>query len=197
MSAELPEDQNPYASPAITETLAVVPGEYELIGQRIVGRSPIVLPECCVKCGDDALTGKRLKKTLTWSPPWIALFILLGPLILAIVLMVVQKKVNVEYSLCGGCSQKRWSKVIAVWLLIVLMLICWMLAGLFESVMFACAGMVLFLGAFVFALLSAVPIKAKDYQDPVFYLCGANAFFEAMALRETTNQQAILAEESY
>lgn len=195
--ADMPEEQNPYASPAEYVTTIVVPGDFDLLGQQIVGPSPIVLPEVCVRCGEDAEAGKRLKRTLTWAPPIILILLLLGPLLLLIVSLVVQKKVKVEYSLCETCARSRWSKVVAVWILIVIMLICFLLAASLESVILAIVGILLFIGALIFAVLSSALITAKKYQDPVFYLGGAKpAFFEAMALRETTNDQVIMAEES-
>ncbi|MGY8771278.1 MAG: hypothetical protein ACKVH8_22925 [Pirellulales bacterium] len=196
--ADQPEDQNPYASPADPISMMAASGEFNLIGQRIVGPSPIVLPEICVRCGENAEHGKRYKKKITWSPSWVYLLILINLIVLVIVNMIVKKTAKVEYSLCEPCAGTRWMKLMIAWMAWGLLVVCLCMAASLESAALGIFCFVLFIACIVASVIASAPIKAKDYQKPVFYLGGAKQpFFDAMALRETTGEQAVLAEESY
>lgn len=208
---DLSEQENPYASPPISETLTVNPGEFELIGQRIVGPTQIVLPEVCVRCGEDAETGKRLKKTIKWAPIWIYFLLLIHPIIFLLVFLLLHQRCKVEYSLCEGCNRNRWIKLKVFWLLMSLACI-WGLYCLFISfytifilfnslqpsplfnsetdlIIRAVLIAVLGIGSIIAGIFAAAPIRVKDYQKPVFFLSGAKpAFFEAMAKRNHTNE---------
>ena len=73
--------------------------------QAVAYRGAARLPCRCVRC--NAVSTRRLKKTLYWHEPWIYLTILAGLLIYIIVAAVSRQSCVVEYTLCDKHRQHR------------------------------------------------------------------------------------------
>lgn len=84
-------------------------------GDRIlVIRDGTVLPPLCMRTGDrQDLT--RKKRTLQWAPSWVALLILVGVLIYAIVYICISKKVKIEFYLTRAEATRQLWLTILCW----------------------------------------------------------------------------------
>jgi len=64
----------------------------------------------CVKCGSVA-GGSPERKTLRWHEPWIALLVLLSPLIYVIVAIAASKSIRIAFGLCAACRARHLTKL--------------------------------------------------------------------------------------
>lgn len=171
---------NPFASPPTTaETVKVVPGAFEIQGERILGTSKIVLPHACVKCGEvlpDQDSSTRRKKDLYWVHP--AIFVLvIQLLIFLIVYLATRKKCLVEYSLCRDCNaRQRMNVVYCVGSLVVFIGMIALLIN-FESAWFFIGVLIAFVAMLTFAVRSNGPLVVKAFKKGEFQLRGASPVF--------------------
>ncbi len=56
------------------------------------------LPDVCLKCG--RATSSRVRKTFSWLPGWVYLFILAGLLVFVILALILRKSVTAHVPLC-------------------------------------------------------------------------------------------------
>jgi len=184
---------NPFASPSATgEAIDVVPGDYEVQGERLVGTDKIVLPHACVKCGevlpsDDSST--RRKKDLYWVHP--AIFVLvIQLLIFLIVYLVARKKCHVEYSICREChARQRMNLVYLVGALAFFIGMIALLVNLENA--WLVVGVLIGFGAMLtFAVRANGPLAIKTYKKGEFQLRGAGSAFLQFAQRCIADKQA-------
>lgn len=74
-------------------------------GKDVVLLRGSALPGYCVKCGQPGV--KHIEKTMHWHPTWVALTILLSPLIYILVASLVRKSQPVAIPLCGHHAERR------------------------------------------------------------------------------------------
>lgn len=109
----LPPAVLPYATP-----LAAGPSDLILReGSVLIVPREVSLPDLCVKCNAPA-AGWRLRKTLSWHSPWVALLILVNLIVYLVVALVLQKRAKVEMGLCPVHRAKRRNAILIVWLLV-------------------------------------------------------------------------------
>ncbi len=65
-----------------------------------------LLPELCMRCGEPATVQKN--RTFSWYPPWVAVTVLLSPVIFIIVAAVLTKRMKVSVPLCDA-HKSHWS----------------------------------------------------------------------------------------
>jgi hypothetical protein len=154
-------------------------GAATVVGNNIVGMSPMILPLGCAKCGKNATDGRRLNKTLFTCPIWLIpvfVFTLLGGLI---VYLVVRKQLQLNYSLCGDCARslatKKWIAV-GAWVLFAAVLFVSM--GLASVPLLIVAGAV-FVAAVVASFLAQPPLRLGGHKDGLFTVKGAGRDFLA------------------
>lgn len=130
-------------------------------------------PERCVKCNAPA-DGGRVKQTLYWHKPIIYALILLGPLIYAIVALVVRKSFTAHVGLCKTHRKRRtWLQTAGVFTVFSSMGSC---AMMFEGN----AGPALSVGTlgivigFILVHVGSYVVSAKRIDDAYAWLkCGA------------------------
>jgi len=177
-------DINPYAPPA--ETSHPLPETSEVAfycdGDFLVVRDGAELPPVCLRTNEPASEGSwRKKVTITWTPPWVFVLILVNILVLIIVALVTQKKAKITYSLC---RQARASIVrkrsIGFFLLLAAVALVFM-AFTWESEFALAAGLggLLFLIASLTFLAIADPIKVVKFRDGWFRIKGCSREFLA------------------
>lgn len=184
---------NPFASPpTIGESVKVVPGLYEIQGERILGADKIILPHACVKCGEvlsEHDSSTRRKKDLYWVHP--AIFVLvIQMLIFLIVYLVTRKKCRVEYSLCRECNGKQ--RINIVYCVISLAVFIGMIALLvnLENTWIVLGVVFSFVAMVTFAIRANGPLTVKTYKKGEFQLRGACPEFLQFA-ESFTETQAI------
>ncbi len=175
---------NPFASPPSTgEPVQVVPGAYEIQGERIVGTDKIILPHACVKCGEklSAEDGStRRKKDLYRVHP--AIFVLvIQLLIFLIVYLVTRRKCHVEFSICRDCNGKQRMNI--AYCLAALAVFVGMIALManFENAWLFIGVMVSFVAMLTFAVRAGGPLSVKAYKEGEFQLRGAGPDFLSLA----------------
>jgi hypothetical protein len=148
-----------------------------VVGDRLVGRSPMVLPCGCVVCGKDAANGRRINRTLYACPFWIILVILFSLLLGVIVYLIARKPLELSYSLCSECAQSRATKrwiAIGGWLLFVLLVAAAIATG---SMLLVILMIVAFVGALTMSVLAGSRLRVSGYQAGVFTVKGAGPTF--------------------
>jgi hypothetical protein len=85
-------------------------------GNRLITTSQASLPPRCVKCNAEA-DGSFKFRTFWWHHPALALLILAGILIYAIVALIVRKKAVVEVGLCRRHQSRRVWLISLTWLM--------------------------------------------------------------------------------
>src|SRR5205814_1141094 len=93
-----------YAGPSMYETATAVGVWRE--GNQMVVRQGARLPDACVKCGGPP-NGRPLRKTFYWHQPALAVLILAGVLLYAIVALIVRKSIRLEVPLCQAHAARR------------------------------------------------------------------------------------------
>ena len=142
-------------------------------GSVLVFHKSAVLPDRCIKCNAPAL-GTRVDKTLYWHHPALALLILAGLLIYAIVAIVVRKSAKVSLGFCELHKSRRTKMLIAGWLLFATALAAFIVALGEESGGAALGGVALLLAAVVVFLLAARFIQVKKIDDHYVWLKGVD-----------------------
>ena len=109
-------DENPYASPRYAGArphdeqpppVVVLNPEWRWREYLIVPRKTTLRPRC-VKCGIET-DGRYWEKKLYWYSPWLFLTLILGLLVFAILVVCIQRKATVNFSLCKDhASTRRW-----------------------------------------------------------------------------------------
>lgn len=149
------------------------PSNYEIRGKRIIGMSPIILPDICVRCGSEEKEGKWVNETLYYANRLLWLLILfLNVFAVAIIYLVVRNKVQVSYFLCEKCRaqiDRRKNINCAVWLVIIAAFVAavfW--GGITPWIVF----FILCVAGIITWAMSRYPIDVDEYEGGKFYLKG-------------------------
>ena len=148
-------------------------------GTTLVMHKTARLPDCCIKCGVEA-NGVHLRKKLSWHHPALALLILAGVLIYAIVALIVRKSATIDISLCEDHLRKHRIAVIASWLIFLAGIAFMVLAISAESGGSALFGLLLLFGSAISAATWAKVVKVKKIDDYYVWLSGIDERFLAI-----------------
>jgi len=103
---------NPYTPPkAALEARPA--GQYWRDGKIVVTRNGGALPARCVRCNEPAST--LLKRKLYWHHPGWYLLILINIILYAIVALIVRKRADVSYGVCGSHLRRRHTFLAIGW----------------------------------------------------------------------------------
>lgn len=105
---------NPYSAPTVAEVSTDQPLLYYRNGNLLCFRDGAELPKRCIRTNQEVPDGGwRKQKLITWSPPWILIFILFGFIPFLILSLFLQKKGKITYSLSKEAKGQLWSKRLA------------------------------------------------------------------------------------
>ncbi len=95
-------DNNPFEAPRITASSSAGDPDKLYVRDGVVF-APIVaaLPVLCAACGSDDVSTSDAK-TLSWSPLWARMTILLSPLVAIAAILFTRKTSTLTVSLCGS-----------------------------------------------------------------------------------------------
>lgn len=176
-------EQNPYHSPATAPPpLPILNAPYYFRdGNLLVARDGADLPDICLKTNESP-RGTRWRKqvTLNWIAPWAYALILLSPLIFLIVMIIVQKRGKITYTLGGDARGKvvRW-RLIGLALLLVsaaLFILAVNHTNTDIIIAYVFGGIVALLASLV-PFTIANPIKVAGYDNGWFKLKGCSPSF--------------------
>lgn len=126
------------------------------------------LPPFCVKCGENVEGAKIRNRSLTYTPPWVYILVLVNLLVAAIVGTCVQKKLKIHFQECSVCRGRRH-------LLILLALVGWLggfalllSAIIEESALLAILGVVILAVGIVMTVLAMFPLSVTGWADGYF-----------------------------
>jgi hypothetical protein len=131
------------------------------------------LPDRCIKCNEPA-NGRRLKRKLSWHHPAIFLLILVAVLIYLIVAMILRKRATVEIGLCERHFAKRRRDILITWVLFLLGVAGFVMAGLAEEGAYLLVGVLLLLGALIYGLAVVRVVAPSKIDDKFVWLRGVN-----------------------
>jgi hypothetical protein len=115
------DDENFYAPPESwelhQEQMKMDPNAAWRDGELLMARQGAVLPDRCLKCNSPAEL-YQFSRTLVWVSPWWLLALLaVGPLLYAIIYLIVRKKGKVTVGLCPRHRRKRARVITVSWLI--------------------------------------------------------------------------------
>lgn len=150
-----------------------LPSRYEIKGKRIVGMSPILLPDICVRCGSEDKEGKRVTETLYYaSPLWLLLVFFINVVAVLIFYLITSQRVDVSYFLCAKCRaqlNKRKNINCAVWLVTIASFVAAVLwGGITPWIVF----FILCVVGIITWAVSRYPIDVEAYENGKFCLRG-------------------------
>jgi len=131
------------------------------------------LPDRCVKCNGPA-PGAKLKKKLTWHHPVIFILIFVALLIYLIVAMIVRKAVTVQLGLCEEHMAKHRRNVFITWSLILLGVVGFVMAGIFEDTNFLLIGVLLIFAGIIYGVVAVRIVWPARIDDKFAWLKGVN-----------------------
>jgi len=115
-----PMSDNPYQSPRTASPFAaakVAPPQADGVwrqGNLVVMHKNAPLPARCIKSNEP--TALRLKRHLSWHPPWIFVLIIAGLLWYVIVALVMRKQATIHIGLSEDWMAHRRNRIIAAWM---------------------------------------------------------------------------------
>ena len=140
-------------------------------GDTLVMTKDALLPDQCVKCNAPA-HGFRLKRSLSWHHPALALLIFVALIIYLIVAVTVSKRATVYLGLCAEHVQRRRNLLIVGWAMLAIGLITPVVAFANEYVGIGLLGMVLLVVAVVWLVVILRVVKVKCIDDRYVWLKG-------------------------
>jgi hypothetical protein len=160
-------------------------GATVVVEDKIIGRSPMVLPFDCILCGKAAVDGRRISETLYAFPRWVYDVNWFGGAWLGVMAYICSRKpLKVSYSLCDEHARSRRNKkwiAVGAWLLPVLLLVVGSVVGLHGGLALSAFLILSFaaLVATVAARQSPLERLKYDYDHEVFIAKGAGKSFLA------------------
>lgn len=181
------QDFNPYQAPqapmigAATTTMILGP-HLQLVGDQIVGASPIILPQNCIKCGEGVRPLLDMKqRTVYYTPAWAYLGLLGGVLPLLILVLVTRKACLVTFGLCDAHRKRRFRNLLISNGFLVLSIVLFII-GVSDSrklpnetLLFG--GILMFIGSLIAIGVSAKLLVAKQHNKGVFHIQGFKSGF--------------------
>jgi hypothetical protein len=180
---------NPYAAPMASDAYAGAPGtmaEFFRSGDALVVRKGSVLPDVCVQTGV-ATGGNAVTKTLTWVPPWVAiLFVLISPIIGAVVMLIVRKSGSLTYFLSRE-AQARRKRGVMIGLALVFGGIGLLVVGIaFEQVALVLSGFLAFIAGIIVAAVVGAPFRVNKIDADYIYLKVKPEFWSGVGPQQTS-----------
>lgn len=176
------QEANPYAPPTVPFVPQPVAAMYRREGNLLVIRDGAVLPNRCILTNQPINERDWTKKrSLTWTPAWVWIFILFGLIIALILALCLQKKAQLTYNICRA-KRNRQLRFGAFSLLATFGGIGLMISALsFEQWgnALVISGIVLLIGGLVMAAISSVALTVKRYKDGEFWIKGCSPEFLA------------------
>jgi hypothetical protein len=154
-------------------------GNVTVSGKKILGTSPMTLPDRCVKCGKDASRGRRVEQTLYGYSPWIVLTIFIGLLIFIIIYYATRQPLLLGYATCPDCTRSREVKRRVSWGAWALFAVLLVAAVGFLSSVLGILSAVAFVGAITASILAGPPLRVIGVSGNVFTVKGAGQEFLA------------------
>lgn len=96
-------------------------------GKVVVNLKGAPMPDACFKCGAPA--SMRVKKKLSWHPPFYYVLIVVALLLYVLVALFVRKSATVFIPLCAGCAKRHNRRTAMVWSMLVAAIGLFVLAG--------------------------------------------------------------------
>jgi hypothetical protein len=169
-------DLNPYAAPkARIDEIEGESGPLDGVwsdGSTLVLTKKAELPPRCLKCNEPA--DHVLNRSLSWHPPWVAVLVLLSPLIYIVVALIIRQTAKVAFPLCGEHLSRR-RKAIALGWLASLAGLSMIIGGVANApgpvpAGVAIAGGVLFLVGIIWGVVRARIVKLTKIDKRMVYL---------------------------
>jgi hypothetical protein len=158
-------------------------GAATVVGDEIVGTSPMLLPLGCAVCGRNARDGRRINKTLFTCPIWVVPILLLTLVGGLIAYLCARKQLQLSYSLCGECASalktKKWIAR-GAWALLAAVVVASIGLGNKYLLIFAA---VVFVAAVAASFIAQPPLRCGGQSQGVFRVKGAGRDFLAMSGR--------------
>jgi hypothetical protein len=150
-------------------------GVLQVAGNKLVGTSPMVLPEGCVKCGVPTPNGPRTRKKLYHYPVWIWVGLIAGLLPMLILYYVLRKPLDLSYCVCEKCSKSMGLKkglAVSAWVLL-LAGVAFVVATNPSIIVGAVVLGVLFVLALAATVMVSPPLRVAGYDERYFSVAGA------------------------
>ena len=178
-------ETNPYAAPVAQALPPLLPtsasGYFYRDDKYLVVSNHAELPHRCVLTNQPvAPDGWRKPVAIAWTPPWVFVTLLAGALVALILILVLQKKAKITYSLSPEGRGRIQKKKITGWLLLLGSI------GLFVAafnltdqsmVGISVVAGILSLLASLIVFSVANPVKAVKFRDGWFRLKGCSPEF--------------------
>lgn len=131
-----------------------------------------LLPDRCVKC--NAPTTDRLKRKLSWHHPAIYLTILASILVYFVIALVLRKSATVNIGLCDDHAKARRQSLTITWILGILGVLCFPVAGVFEDVIIMLVGILLLLATAIYGTVTLRVVVPTRIDNQFVWLKGIN-----------------------
>ncbi len=179
-------DTNPYAAPVAQALPPLLPkaatGYFYRDDKYLVVSNHAELPHRCVLTNQPvAPDGWRKPVAIAWTPPWVFVTLLAGALVALILILVLQKKAKVTYSLSPEGRGRIQKKKMVGWLMLLGAIA--LIVGGFNVpegsglTVFAMLGGILVIVVSLIFFSIANPVKAVKFRDGWFRLKGCSPEF--------------------
>lgn len=105
---------NPYAPPQAESFGAFRTGAatgYHVQGDCLVVEKGTALPDICVLTGQRT-QGDRVQRKLQWAPPWLAVVVVISPLIYIIIYFIMRKTGELSFALSPEARKRRQTGIL-------------------------------------------------------------------------------------
>lgn len=136
-----------------------------------------ILPPRCIKCNSDQNL-KAKTQTIAWASPWLYLLLIFpGVLIGCIIILLVQKKVVLQYHTCAACRAKKLRVILITLALIVSAIVSIGLGINYENGVLILLGFFMFFGSLIYVLFAGRYFVPVSIQNNVVTLKGIHPDF--------------------
>ncbi len=173
---------NPYAAPKDSTELPAgshAHGDYRIEGDLLVVEKGASLPDICIYSGERG--DSRVQRKLQWAPPWLAVVVVISPLIYLILYFIMRKTGEIDFALSPAARARRQT---GIWVgvggsILSLLLVFAGIAG--ESVGLAVLGGFGFLIAIIVGAVMANLVRVQKIDERYIYLKPKSAVLAAFA----------------
>jgi len=167
---------NPYAAPNVSAQAKSITkdGFVWRSVNTLVMRRDAKLPLRCVK-SNEPVAEIDFKRKLVWQPGWVAIMLLISPLIYIIVSLIVQKKATIYTGLSDEWRGKRMTRMlIATFISLagILLFAGGIVMANDMSVFAVIGGIFLFIGGLIFGAYASRMVSASKISDTHIWLRG-------------------------
>lgn len=184
-------DLNPYQSPTAScdATTAERFADFPSVdGKCLVVASGTVLPPVCVKTNQRLSEKDLVCKRFEWCTPWVALLVLLSPLLLILAYFLVRRKCSLTYGLHPQIRKKYRKRILLKIVAAIVLLLAIVLSASVDAAAVAMLFVFLFLVSLVWLFVGNSPLSVVKYRKKMFWIKGFSdeflATFEPVVLGE-------------